>query len=176
MRYFLLAMVNFKRIFVGVLVGSALCILGFIVYSGKYSSFLMLRHPDSTVVLTFNQKTPLRVTVLKDSASMMRGLSGRDSLGPTEGMLFVFPTSEYQGIWMKDMHFPIDIVWLDERGTVVTIEENARPESFPKVFEPTSRARFVIEANAYFMNSFNIKVGSVVSIPNDALPADLQKQ
>src|SRR3989344_9477865 len=56
-----------------------------------------------------------------------RGLSGRQSLGADEGMLFLFDTVEPHTMWMKDMAFPIDILWI-KNGRVVDLEEGARPE------------------------------------------------
>src|SRR4051812_48326835 len=43
-----------------------------------------------------------------------RGPSGRESLPQGSGVLFVFDAPATYGFWMKDMRFPIDIVWLDE--------------------------------------------------------------
>jgi uncharacterized membrane protein (UPF0127 family) len=42
-------------------------------------------------------------------------------------MLFIFPDLKRQSMWMPDMRFPLDIVWLDENLTVVHITENAKP-------------------------------------------------
>lgn len=119
-------------------------------------------------LVTFNDKTPLRVYVVRHEAERIRGLSGRTSLGPTEGMLFVFAENDYHGIWMKDMKFPIDIMWIDEKGTIIDAVESALPESFPRVFEPKIPARYVIETNANFMDSFNINVGDKVTLPLDS--------
>jgi len=114
---------------------------------------------------TFNTKVPLRVKVLTRSEDLRKGLSGTVSLAPTEGMLFIFPEDGYHGIWMKDMLFPIDIMWVDADGIIVSIEENALPDSFPKTFEPPRPVRFVIETNSYFATSFNIRVGDRVEVP-----------
>ena len=42
------------------------------------------------------------------------GLSGREGLSFNKGMLFVFPKTGYHSFWMKDMSFPIDIIWLSK--------------------------------------------------------------
>lgn len=174
-------MVKVQKV-LGVLVCVAFIFVGYLLYTGQYPlpyplSLMNSPHTPETnsTVITFNQKTPLRVTVVKDGPEMERGLSGRTSLDPTEGMLFIFPNNGYHGIWMKEMNFPIDIVWVDSSFKVVSIEENVKPETYPKVFEPTSPARFVIEANAFFMNSFDVRVGATVEIPNALLPEELQK-
>jgi len=135
-------------------------------------SFFWLQR--SLPVLTFNEKTPLKVIVVEDERERAQGLSGRESLEPTEGMLFIFPESAYHGIWMKDMRLSIDIIWIDASGRIVDIAPVVHPDSYPKVFEPKTPARFVIETNAYFTESFGIKVGDTVSIPKYLLPEDLQ--
>lgn len=126
-------------------------------------------------VITFNQKTPLRVTVVSTVEDLHRGLSGRENLDATEGMLFIFPESDYHGIWMKDMYISLDIAWVDEQGVIVDMQENVTPGTYPHVFEPKAPARFVIETRAYFMDGFSIRVGDKVEIPKNLLPADLQK-
>jgi len=75
-------------------------------------------------------------------------------------MLFVFDTDGVWGIWMKDMKFSIDILWLAEDGTVLTIVPNASPDSYPTSFRPTSPARFVLELPAGFASSHDIDIGS----------------
>jgi uncharacterized membrane protein (UPF0127 family) len=77
------------------------------------------------------------------------GLGARDSLAGDQAMLFVFDTPGNWGIWMKDMRFPLDILWLREDGTVLTIARNVATSTYPEVFSPkTPDARFVIELNA----------------------------
>lgn len=73
-----------------------------------------------------------------------RGLSGREALPPGHGMLFLFDDLAVQGMWMPDMRFPLDIVWLDENLTVVHITENTKPCPQPSLPEncPTHSSRF----------------------------------
>lgn len=52
-----------------------------------------------------------------------RGLGGRDHLAPQTGMLFLFRASVPQAFWMKEMRFPIDILFLQD-GVVVKIAAN----------------------------------------------------
>ena len=89
----------------------------------------------------------------------VQGLSGRKELAQGQGMLFVFDTPQKAGIWMKDMNFPIDIIWFDEQKTVVHIKEHATPESFPEVFTPPTLASFVLEVPAGFVKERGIEVG-----------------
>lgn len=87
------------------------------------------------------------------------GLSGRDGISQNEGMLFIFNEPDYYSFWMKDMKFPIDIIWISEDKKIVDITKNILPESYPAVFKPASSARYVLEVNAGFSNTSEIKIG-----------------
>ena len=69
-------------------------------------------------------------------AAHERGLSGRVQLKKDEGMLFVFVQPGIHSFWMKDMNFPIDIIWINEDAEIVYIKKDARPESFPESYGP----------------------------------------
>ncbi|MEK6847268.1 MAG: DUF192 domain-containing protein, partial [Nanoarchaeota archaeon] len=73
-----------------------------------------------------------------------KSLSGRESLNENAGLLFVHNQPGIYGIWMKDMKFPIDVIWLDENYRVVDIAYYVRPDSFPKVFEPKVPAKYIL--------------------------------
>ena len=78
-----------------------------------------------------------------------RGLSGRDYLPIDKGMLFDFGDSGEHCMWMPDMHFSIDMIWLDQSGEVVDIAEDVHPDTYPETFcNETAPARYVIEVNA----------------------------
>jgi len=117
---------------------------------------------------------PVRVVVADSADERARGLSGRESLDSTDGILFIFDESAYHAIWMKDMRFPIDVIWVDTRLRVVDITRDLRPDSYPRQFEPNAPARFAIEVNAHYAEAFGIRVGDSVSIPAALVPADLQ--
>lgn len=113
---------------------------------------------SSLPTLSFGSTT-IAVYVADTPQKQKQGLSGRASLSPNTGMLFIFDTNDRWGIWMKDMNFSIDILWFDQNFRVVTIKENATPESYPEVFVPTSGSRYVLEVPAGFVSSHNIKIG-----------------
>ena len=55
------------------------------------------------------------------------GLMNRESLDNNTGMLFVFESSHTVSFWMKNTLIPLDIIFINETGYVVNIEE-ADPE------------------------------------------------
>lgn len=91
------------------------------------------------------------------------GLSGRSQLAPDGAMLFVFEQSGYYAFWMKDMHFPLDIIWLDEHKKVITINTDVLPSTYPATFSPLSPARYVLELNAGFAKKLHISLGDKAS-------------
>ncbi|MGN6351023.1 MAG: DUF192 domain-containing protein, partial [Candidatus Nitrosocosmicus sp.] len=56
-----------------------------------------------------------------------KGLSIKNSLNDSEGMLFPFDKPGDYSFWMKDMKFPIDILWIDANNKIVHIEKNLQP-------------------------------------------------
>ena len=108
-------------------------------------------------------KMLIHAEVADDEAERVQGLSGRNSLNANSAMLIVFDEPGIHGIWMKDMRFAIDIVWLDNSKKVIAIQSNAKPDSYPKVFEPKVKSLFVIELGMGQASKLGIKVGQILS-------------
>lgn len=79
-------------------------------------------------------------------ALRQKGLGGRPSLCELCGMLFLFDEPGHYAFWMKDMHFPLTLIWLAEE-TVVFVARDVPPD-FSGVIEPPLPADRVIEINA----------------------------
>lgn len=93
-----------------------------------------------------------------------RGLSGRESLASDRGMMFVFDDLGEQCMWMKDMRFALDIIWLDETGIVQKIEQNIHPTSFPQSFCSSGETKYVVELNAGSVEKISLKQGDKVVV------------
>ncbi len=91
------------------------------------------------------------------------GLSGRESMPDNQGMLFVFPDYVEQCIWMKDMKFALDILWLDDESKIIFIENNVDPKSYPRQY-CHGPAKYVIELNDGEANTNNIAIGQKVHL------------
>jgi uncharacterized protein len=93
----------------------------------------------------------------------IKGLSIRDQMNENEGMLFVYGEPSRQSFWMKDMKFPIDIIWLNGTGSVVHVEENLRP-CVPSLecpsFSPNENAQYVLETVAGFAQKHHLQIGT----------------
>lgn len=78
--------------------------------------------------------------------------------------MFVFPENAIHCFWMKDMNFPIDIVWLDAKQQVMHVQEGVRPETYPMQFCPPSESRYVVEYMSGMTESIGLEVGDRVDI------------
>lgn len=89
----------------------------------------------------------ISIEVADNPASRAQGLSGRESMPAGTGLLFIFDTPDQYGFWMKDMNFPIDILWFDAERKLVDVTHNLSPDTFPQTFYPQSPAMYVLETN-----------------------------
>ncbi len=105
------------------------------------------------------------MTIQRTDAEREKGLSGSANLPQNEAMLFVFPRDGKWGMWMKDMTYPIDMVWLDSDKNVIYTVKNAEPSSYPKVFMPDKNARYVIELASGTIERTGITKGDTMSDP-----------
>jgi uncharacterized membrane protein (UPF0127 family) len=111
------------------------------------------------------------------SGSLEQGLSGRSSLKPFDGMLFVLPETQIATFWMKDMQFPLDMVWLDEQGVVVGVTAQVTPDCDTSLLTDTNKhadcpdealrqyhspsaVRYVLELPAGKAAEYHLQVGS----------------
>ena len=67
------------------------------------------------------------VEVADDSAERAQGLMGRESLPTRGGMLFVYDIPNSVAFWMKNTLIPLDMLFFDGAGQLVSLHENARP-------------------------------------------------
>ncbi len=105
-----------------------------------------------------------RVELADTEAKRILGLSGRESLDERQAMLFVFGEPEIPQMWMKDMRFPLDIIWIDERLRIAHITRNALPESYPSIFEPPAPVKYALEINAGLADAYELDVGDLVEM------------
>ena len=95
-----------------------------------------------------------------------RGLSGRGPLGTNDGMLFVFDQPDRTCFWMKDVTFPIDILWFDQDTNLVHIKYNATPASYPESFCSPTKSKYVVELQAGTAKRLGIEPGSALQTSN----------
>jgi hypothetical protein len=99
--------------------------------------------------------------VVSSSEKMSRGLGGRSGMCSSCGMLFEFERSGKYSFWMKDMQFPLDLVWIFQKK-IVHIEKNIQP-SFSGVLDSAEKADAVLEVNAGTIVRLGIEMGDGVT-------------
>jgi uncharacterized membrane protein (UPF0127 family) len=102
------------------------------------------------------------VEIANTNAKRELGLSGHAPLADDQGMLFVFDKTGEYPFWMKDMLFPLDIIWISEDYKIVYIEKKAQPNSYPTTFGGQVESRYVLEVNSGFSDNNNLKIGDQI--------------
>ena len=76
--------------------------------------------------------TVLDVELAESPARRQRGYMFRDGVGPEDGMIFLFEEEEFHSFWMKNVSFPLDILWMAGDGTVVDVSLLLAPTGLRK--------------------------------------------
>jgi len=107
------------------------------------------------------------VEIARNPKKQDRGLSDKLSMENDHGMLFVFMREESHSFWMKDMLFPLDIIFIDKDYSVIEIIKNAQPCAVgtmcPSILT-SNKFKYAIELNAGWASSHNLKVGDKVQM------------
>lgn len=108
-----------------------------------------------------------KLILTKTDAEKIKGLSGRSNLAAGTGMLFAFPQKNKYAFWMKDMRFPIDIIYIDDNKVVDFVENAPAPASGQDastlpIYKPSAPANYVLEVNAKEISKNKIKKGDTV--------------
>lgn len=93
------------------------------------------------------------------------GLGGRTSLAEDRGLLYILAKPDFYTFWMKNMKFPIDIIWIDKNQKIVDITHSLTPDTYPKIFQPVEPAQIILEVVAGFAKKHDIHIGDPVTIP-----------
>lgn len=116
-------------------------------------------------------KAMFQAEVAKTPDERYRGLSGKASLPRDRGMLFVFDNDERWAMVMRDMRFPIDMIWLNAQKKVVHVVRDAQPDAEPyDEHKPPVSARYMLEVPAGSAKEFGIKPGAVASFELEPRP------
>lgn len=147
----------------GVSVGLGLLTLVLCTAMGQAAA-VEVNPPLPTGTLVIAERVSITVELARSALEKTRGLSGRAALRPGHGMLFLYEQPQPIGIWMKDMRFALDILWIRD-GRIAHVEKNAPPlvPSGPeRVYTATGEA--VLEVPAGFADQQKIRVGDRVKV------------
>ncbi|MDP3947532.1 MAG: DUF192 domain-containing protein [bacterium] len=107
------------------------------------------------------------VEIAENDPERGRGLAFRDKL-ESDGMLFLFETPDSYGFWMKDVRFPLDIIFIKD-GRVLSFERAApvpQDSENPPVYYPSGNAKVsqVLELPGFTIDRYNIRLGDPVQV------------
>lgn len=144
-------------------------IIAFIVILLLFSGYVLYQInktpvPNSKVTI---DNHAFSVEVATTSAQLQKGLSGRATLPKDQGMLFIFKSSARYPFWMKDMKFPLDMIFINN-NKIVTIFQNVPVPQQGKtnlpIYAPTSPANQILEINAGLVKQYDFKKGDTVKV------------
>lgn len=130
------------------------------------SSTMRKQEPETKIKIG---EAVFNVEIADDTIGQAKGLSGRENMPAENGMLFVFLKPEIQKFWMKDMKFPIDIIWIQDNkvvGMVVGAEPPVVSGAEPayEIYSSPEPVNKVLEINAGQVQLLGIKVGDTVEL------------
>ncbi|MBA4110603.1 MAG: hypothetical protein C0487_13535 [Leptothrix sp. (in: Bacteria)] len=89
------------------------------------------------------------------------GLMNRTSMGPNDGMIFVFDRPVQQCFWMKNTLIPLSIAFIADDGTIVNLDE-MKPETLDTHCS-AKPVRYVLEMNTGWFSKRGLKAGTKVT-------------
>lgn len=132
------------------------------------SGALLFNAPEQTEVINVNFPSGrvLKAEVADTPEKLLFGLAFRNVLPPGEGMIYIFENSGLHRVWTKEFQFPVDVIWVDESKVVVHIVKGALPcneRQCPWYGPPPQDARYIVEANAGFVDQAKVQIGAQVT-------------
>lgn len=100
------------------------------------------------------------VEVARTEEEKIKGLQEKESLGENEGMLFIYDEPQELVFWMKDTAIPLDIVFIDEDGEVISVQQG---QPYDETLLEEDGVMYVLEVN---QNS-GIQPGDELDIEED---------
>jgi uncharacterized membrane protein (UPF0127 family) len=102
----------------------------------------------------------IRAEVAYTYETRAQGLMFRRSLGPNEGMFFVFPQAELHCMWMRNTLIPLSVAFIDEKGKIVSIS-NMQPQTETSHCA-TAPVKFALEMPGGWFAAKGIKSGTTI--------------
>lgn len=103
------------------------------------------------------------VRVARTDEEHSKGLGGIRRLSGDKGLLYVYPYESFYTHSMKDMLFPLDIIWIDADKKIVDVITDVLPDTYPDyMFVNDYLAQYVLEIPAGFFKKHGLELGDAV--------------
>ncbi len=114
------------------------------------------------IILNLNGEQ-LKLYIADDNKKRIKWLWGTKNINDNEWMLFVFESEDKYWFWMKNMKFDIDIIWINKDWKIVWISPRISKETYPKVYYPPRKIKYVIEILSWSYKKFNLYTWSYLN-------------
>lgn len=142
-------------------------VLVFLIAAAFFFFFVYRKNGNEYNIVYFpKQNISLNVRLAENPSEWSRGLMFEKSFLENEGMLFVFPDEIPRQFWMKNMNFPLDIIFISADKTIVALKDNFAPcvSADCPSYQSSKPAKYVLEANAGFSEEHDLKIGQNIEI------------
>jgi uncharacterized membrane protein (UPF0127 family) len=130
----------------------------------KQNSTSAQTRPARTVPITLGTRT-YQCEIADTPASREQGLMYRKEMPANHGMIFVFEIEQLLSFWMKNTYIPLDIVFINKAGKVVSVK-TMKPLDETSV-ESDGWSLYAVEINAGEAAKAGIQADGTVAIPAD---------
>ncbi len=113
---------------------------------------------NQLVIQTATGSHTFIVELALDDAMRAKGLMYRTKMAADHGMLFDFGVTQPIYMWMKNTYLPLDMVFINEDGTVHHLVEETTPLS-KTLIGSGGAIRYVLEVKAGTAKKINLKKG-----------------
>lgn len=124
--------------------------------------------PTQSITLKIKDKN-FKIELAQSMSQKSLGLGNRQSLCNNCGMLFLYKGEGPLPFWMKNTLIPLDMIWLNSKGTIVDIQtalpEPNTPDHQLKIYQNEKAAQYVLELNAYKAKELDLKIGDTITLP-----------
>nr|WP_321242986.1 DUF192 domain-containing protein [uncultured Psychroserpens sp.] len=103
----------------------------------------------------------INIEIADDEYATQTGLMYRSSMENNQGMLFIFPDTDFRAFYMKNTQIPLDIIFIAEDKTIVSIQKNAQPMNETSL-PSEDPAKYVLEINAGLSDTWSLEKGDII--------------
>jgi uncharacterized membrane protein (UPF0127 family) len=102
----------------------------------------------------------------KTSNEQEVGLAKYKKIDKNQGMLFIFQKPDYYSFWMKNMQFPIDIIFINQNKIVDIFQNVPAPKNNNNLptYTTGEKADKVLEINSGLSNIYKFKISDHVNL------------
>lgn len=116
------------------------------IKAALFESFCKQEEIDGKEIQAKINGIPVTLKVAATPESQATGYSAYPQPSGNTGMLFVYPLEEVLAFWMKDVDFPLDIIFFDKNKNSVGKPFNMQPEKV----EPNRMKRYASAGPAMY--------------------------